>query len=457
MSITQDRELIFEGDLSDLSRKTLQSDVLEYQLRSLFVRPGYRPRDINVQFSYPSEKEESETEGGFQMLISGPVYTDIEDESEYSPFIRQWREFYRNYLSTSPFRKKFINGMTQLRFISFNPLTIYYQMIAEEQKKISSVISPKTKLQMRKMIVKPPRVKLDKPVRKVMKEEPRVEDIPTLNLRLPYYDGQIAVERSEEEAQRPGVTSWAEGYVEDEIPADIRKIDPEVDFPNGAIMNMFPDYPFYAFNYWNIFKKIEGLNRMIEAGLEVVFLKEVEGLSHGRVKDIYQEFFTNWGIPIIDYVGTERLMSSGLTYMIPEDKVLPGFYVIRRPIERLHSSAWAGMNGVRRRGLPGIPWARDELSGNLLIDPQPDDGFLSRFVREGLEKRIGGGGLEMEVQFPFCSLHTPSEIRRMVVDPLEALLKRNVHFRMGEGMTGKVELRSIGEWMLLRGLLRKFL
>lgn len=488
MSVVQPKVLISERELSELSRKTLQPDVLEYQLRSLFMRPGFRPGDISLRVFYPGgDKKEEQTEikyDGFRLLLEGPFYTEVDDESVYSPFIQQWIFLYRNYLQMGGFRKRFINGMSQLRFISFNPLTIYYQLLAEEQKKVITTIPPEPKTQMRRMIVKPPRIqrdgpgkkiikeeprtkkisadvrkgiKRDGPGKKIMKEEPRVERMPAINLQLPFYDGNLPTERYEDEAQRPGATSWAGGYVDDEIPADVRKIDPELDFPNGAIMNMFPEYPFYAFGYWNIFKKIEGLNRMIEAGLEIVFLPEVGGMSLGKVKDIYRGFFSNWGIPVIDYVGAERLMASGLTYMIPSDRVLPGFFVIRRPVERLHSSAWAGMNGVRRRGLPGIPWARNELSGNLLVDSQPDDGFLSQFVMGGLEKRIAGGGPEMELRFPLCTLHTPSEIRREIVDPLEKILRRDIRFRAGEGMTATAELRNIGEWMLLRGLLRKSL
>lgn len=449
-----DRDLVKEEELSVLSKKVLQPNVLEYQLRSLFVRPGYRPRDIRVEFSYPQKSEEGEEDDqgrGFQLLISGPSYSEMETEEEYSPFIRQWREFFRNYLYTSPFRKKFINGMVQLRFVSFNPLTIYYQILSEEQKRISGILlREKSEIKMKRMVVK--REKLD--LKPAFRDKGGKAEIETHPAKLGY-DGHLAVERSEEEAQRPGISSWAEGYVQDEIPADIRQVDPSLDFPQGAIMNMFPDYPFYAFGYWNVFRKIEEINRMIEAGLEVVFLEEVPGMNIGRVKTLYREFFTNWGIPIIDYVSSERIRESGLPYFIPSDNLLPGFFVIRRPIEKLHSSAWTGMNGGRRRGLPGIPWARDELSGGILIDPQPDDGFLGKFVKGGLKRILDGGEEETEIDFPLCTLHTPSEIQTRVIDPLEKFLRREVGFRTREDITASVRLRNIGEWMLLRGLMRK--
>ena len=153
---------------------------------------------------------------------------------------------------------------------------------------------------------------------------------------------------------RPGLTSWAEGYVDDEIEETSRIVDPELDFPNGAIFNMFPEYPFYAFPVKNVFKKIEDINRMIESGLSVVFMAEKDyGMDLRKVKGVYEDFFRSWGIQIIDYVNMERLKMSGLKYMIPTDTVLPAFFVIKRPMEKLHSSAWSGMNTVRRRGLPG--------------------------------------------------------------------------------------------------------
>lgn len=448
MTDTVDEDTILNSDLSELSRKALQPNVLEYHIRSLFDRDGYRTAEIKVRTVRLDPKSKKNLDYG--LVILGPYYDDMEDEEDYSPFVRQWRNFYANYLSISPFRKRFINGLVQLRFVSFNPLTIYYQLLQEEQKKIDRVFG-RSEIKMKRLVEKPSKIKVpEKPVVKKLAEEEMYRESQS------QYDGHFPIERSEEETQRPGMSNWAEGYVDDAIPADIRKIDPELDFPNGAIVNMFPEFPFYAFNYWNVFKKIEELNRMIEAGLMVVFVEEHPEVEMKKVIQIYREFFIRWGIPIIDYVSMERIVNSQLPYLIPNDGILPGMFIVKRPLERLHSSAWMGMNGGRRRGLAGIPWAGSLFNGSRIVSPQPDDGFLNTFIKSGLKRAIEGT-YDAEIRFPLCTLLTSSEIKERIITPMESLLKRDIRFRFEDKLVGRVDLRSRGEWVLLRGLMRKFL
>lgn len=456
MVLTIDRESFYETDLTELSRKTLQTNVLEYQLRSLFVKGGYAPGEIGVSFSIPENGTK-----GYKITIYGPVYQEMESEDQYGKFVSEWREFYRNYL-IGPYRINFINTLSQTRFVTFNPISIYYQLLLEEQKSIMGVEDLKNGvLQMRrtKVTFKPKRKgipivqKKGADIREIpRKEEPETE----FYLRTQReYDGHFAVERLDEEKDRTGMSSWAEGYVDDGVPVHITKIDPQLDVPNGGIFNMFSSYPFYAFPVHNVYKKIEDINRMIESGLGVVFMNEVSGMDFRRVKETHLDFFRSWGIDVIDYVSIDRLRMSGLKNLIPSDKVLPGFFVIKRPVEKFHFSAWTGLNTVRRRGLPGIPWAMDEMNGSLLLDPQPDDGFLNYFVREGIERKLAGKHF-MEVNFPVCTIHTPSEVYKLILEPLEEVFKRSIEWRVVGGV-GEVRLRNMGEWILLRGMMRRYL
>lgn len=461
MVLTIDRQSFYESELTELSRKTLQTNVLEYQLRSLFVKPGYNAGEIGVSFSMP----ENETRG-YKITIYGPVYQEMEFEDQYGKFISEWREFYRNYL-IGPYRINFINSLSQIRFVTFNPISIYYQLLLEEQKSIMGVGDLKEGgLRMRRTEItfKPrrkavpiPRKKGVDVVRRDVQEIPRKEEpeMETYTRTQREYDGHFAVERLDEESKRNGMSSWAEGYVDDGVPVHITKIDPNLDVPNGGIFNMFSSYPFYAFPVHNVYKKIEDINRMIESGLGIVFMNEVPGMDFRKVKETYLDFFRSWGIEVIDYVSIDRLRMSGLKNLIPSDKVLPGFFVIKRPTEKFHFSAWTGLNTVRRRGLPGIPWAMDEMSGSLLLDPQPDDGFLTYFVREGIERKLAGKNF-MEVNFPVCTTHTPSEVYRLILEPLEGVFKRSIEWKVVGGV-GEVRLRNMGEWILLRGMMRKHL
>lgn len=448
MNVTVDRAIFSEGELSQLSRKSLQPNVLEYQLRAMFDREGFRPMDVRVLCELVKDI-------GVVLSISGPAYTPGLEPESYSPFIREWQNIYTNYLE-GPFRQTFVNGMVQMRFVTFNPLSIYYQLLLEEQRLNVDVEEMQPIGRMRRMIPFKPRrapyvyttpIGEKRPLGKVSAE-------PLVYRQMQReYDGHFAIERTETDMLIPGNGTWAEGIVDDDVSSEIT-FQPELDFPRGAIFNMFMEYPFYAFPLKNVFKKIEDLNRMIESGMCVVFVEEVPEMELYKVKLKYEEFFQSWGIPLVDYVDPERLKLAGIRFFIPSTASLPRFFVIRRPLERFHSAAWAGMNTVRRRGLPGIPWASSETSGSLLVSPQPDDGFLA-FVKEGVGKRIRGIE-DMDVRFPLCTLHTQSEIQTKILSPLQKVLGRD----LGWGETAGIcttRLRGIGEWVLLRGLMRKHL
>ena len=135
---------------------------------------------------------------------------------------------------------------------------------------------------------------------------------------------------------------------------------------------------------------------------------------------------------------------------------IPNFFVIQRPIEKFHSAAWCGMNTERRRGLGGIPWAKDQYGGLDISSPQPDDGFLSYFIKEGVLRRFQGKN-SVQVFFPLCTILTEGEIAKLM-KTVERALKRPIKYIVyQENSIVGVFLRSMGEWVLLRAVLRKYL
>jgi hypothetical protein len=365
-----------------------------------------------------------------------------------------------------------MDALVQLRIPTVNPLTVYYQLLSNEARIFGTEKKAERAVTMKRAVVEPPPQELlirDFPVSDDKKLEPvvkrRIQKAYDF-MRVREGDGHVAVERTEEDIAGRGkkIGLYAEGFVDELLPPDF-KVDPLRDHPNGLLINLFPGYPFYAFNYRNIYPKIHDLNRMIESGQCVVFVDRVDNRPLVVIEEEYRLFFRDWGIPVVDFVTSERMALAELPSLVqpPENAAggirytnLPNFFVIQRPVEKFHSAAWCGINSQRRRGLTGIPWAKDEYSGMDILSPQPDDGFLSYFIKEGIRRRLQGK-LSNQVFFPLCTILTPSEIRS-VIQSVERALKRSIKYNMyrEEGVMG-VFLRSMGEWILLRAVLRKHL
>jgi hypothetical protein len=251
--------------------------------------------------------------------------------------------------------------------------------------------------------------------------------------------------------------------VNEEIPSNIPIVE-DRDRVQGVVVNLFPKFPFYAFNYRNLYPKIADINRLVEAGLQVVFVTSMENQPLKKVEEEYVKFFSDWGITVVDYVRADRINFSNMECLVPPAENvdgmkfvnIPNFFVIQRPLDKLHNSSWAGINTERRRGLAGIPWAKSPTDGADISSPQPDDGFLEYFVKEGVKRRLKGK-LTLQVFFPLCSINTSGEIRRMIAG-VEKVLGRTFkyHFYESNNVMG-IYIRSMGEWVLLRAVMRKML
>lgn len=450
-SVTRDVVNIPFESLSPLSRSLFRLDVMTYQLRLLFMRGESSYEDVTKAI-------DAEFTNNI-ITIRGPLYDETRIDSPDTPqLIRNWKIIFDNYL----FTKGFIDSLVQLRVVSVNPVTIYYKLLLEEDKINASQGQSTPNLMMRRI---------------ALKRKPTKRPIPIKDLKIP--DEQLVYDRTRREEKFEYQTTTfmdghvfidrenkyppAEGFVDESIP-ETTLVNAEVDRLNGIIVNLFPGYPFYAFNYRNLYPKINDINRLIESGMQIVFVTPIDNQPIKKVEYEYIRFFNDWGIPIIDYVNNERLVSAELDTLVPSaesvDGVkyvnIPNFFVIQRPMEKFHNADWCGINTERSRGLAGIPWAKSLYSGNDLANPQPDDGFLEYFVKEGVRRRLAGK-LTLQVFFPLCTIHTNSEVKRLLTK-IEKVLGRSIkNYNYGkEGVMG-VFLRSMGEWILVRAVLRKYL
>jgi hypothetical protein len=455
MALTRDTVNIPFESLSPLSRSLFRLDIFTYQLRLLFMRGQETWETVMASVLVTFSRN--------NINIQGPMYDplfeyDLTDGSLFA----NWRIIFDNFM----FMKGFIDGLVQLMFVSVNPLTIYYKLLMEESKK-GGVQEGESRLRMSELLFRrkvdtrlKPRTDEDKtPVDKTQKQV--LYTYSTNN----HSDGHVMIKRDKEyfETVSSDCGSYAEGFVDEELPGNITLMS-DRDYPHGVLINLFPKFPFYAFNYRNIYPKITDINRLIEAGLQVVFVTSLDNQPMRKVEEEYRRFFQDWGIPVIDYVRADRLNFMGMECLVPPAENvdgmkfvnIPNFFVIQRPLDKFHNANWMGINTERRRGLAGIPWAKNISSGTDIGEPQPDDGFLEYFVREGVRRRLQGK-TTLQTFFPLCSIHTSGEIRRMI-NKMEKVLGRKfkTHTYESNNVMG-IYLSSLGEWVLVRAVLRKFL
>lgn len=435
------RVVRFSGyELTDLSRLLFVKDIFEYHLRTLVGKsntPEEVLRGITADLEY------------------GDIFVDYKDEliSQYDGVTEELQAIMSD--------KPLVNMLCQLRIISINPITIYHRLIENELRRdFFQAVTDSTKVKMSELIV-PTSIDrtavgkmtfepiqttikdIKRPEKKTVRKQEETFEAKTIS------EGHIMIDLKESDVYLPGQVSWKEGPLADAYPKYTEKtID---DYEGGVVISVVPGCPLYAYPHINMYPAVEDLNRMIEAGNQVYFL------NTGSDEEIRAcaSMFNNWGITVVDYVTEERLLKNGIK--IHGAHILRPFYVIQRPQHLLHNAAWAGISNDRRRGLPGIPWAIRKTEKPGLFDIQPDDGFLSYWLRDAQSKYEDGNGA-VQVYFPLLTIIPLYKIKSRVVKPFEDLLDRQLYFtHYPEQGVGSVFLKNMGEWIAFRTLMRKYI
>lgn len=424
------------SNLSEISKALFSKDIFEYHLRTLLGR---------------SNTQEEVLRGVTAKIVNGDlrIYSAYEISEDLNPLTED---------------KPLMNILCQLRFISTNPITIYHRLLENEFRmellktnnetnrkgiRLSSLVVPGVdryavgKMKFEPIVSQQPLA----PVKPEPTQETQEQKGQDVFESKGISEGHMMFELLPEEMYVPGQVRWKEGPLADAYPSYLENtLD---DYEGGVVVSVFPGMPFYAYSHINVYPAIQDLNRMIEAGNQVVFLES--GTDEERLS--YESIFSDWGIPIIDYVDETRLVKNGVR--IHGAYPISPFFVIQRPQTVLHNSAWAGISNDRRRGLAGIPWAlrKDEKPG--LFDLQPDDGFLGYWLRDVYVKRSRGNGA-VQVYFPLPSITPIYKIKKNVVAPLEGVLDRQLYFtHYPDQCVAGVFLKNMGEWIAFRALLRK--
>lgn len=420
--------MISSYNLTEISKSIFNKDIFQYHLRTLVGRsdtPENVLRGITVNMNFG----------------------DINVFSEYE--IDELRTLIED--------NKLMNMLCQLRIISTNPISIYQRLLENELR--LDAMSSKSGLKMSELIAVP----IDRYATNKLKFEPFIQPSqpklpppqkstptkPKIPQQMKISEGHVMMELTSSDVYVPGQVSWKEGPLADAFPYYLESTMD--DYEGGIVISVLPGLPFYAYPHVNIYPAIQDLNRMIEAGNQVVFLET----GSPEEKNAYESIFMDWGIPFVDYVDEQRLLKNGMR--IHGEYQIPPFFVIQRPQTILHNSAWAGMSNDRRRGLAGIPWALKKTTKPGMFDTQPDDGFLSYWVRDAYYKKIKGSGA-VQVYFPLASITPIYKIKRQVVNPLEKILGRQLYFtHYPDQCVAGVFLKNMGEWIAFRTLLRKYI
>lgn len=421
----------FSGyELTDISRSLFNRDIFEYHLRTLVGRAGTDEeilRGISVSMDYGDIN----------------VYSTYEIEE----------------IKTIMEDKKLVNILCQMRIISTNPITLYHRLLENEFRlELLDEMNSRTKLRMSELVVPEVdtfaagKMKFEpfvKTVQKPFQEIPEKKKERTSVFEAKYIsEGHVMLDMNEDEMYVPGQVSWKEGPIADANPDYVTgTID---DYEGGLVVSIFPGMPIYAYPHMNIYPAIQDLNRLIEAGNQVLFLET----GSGEEREIYESIFSDWGIIMVDFVDEVRMAKNGMR--VHGQSPIPPFYVIQRPQTVLHNSAWAGISNDRRRGLAGIPWAISKTEKPGMFNTQPDDGFLSYWLRDAYYKHLKGNKA-VQVYFPIPTITPIYKIKKNVIDPLEKILDRQLYFtHYPEQCVAGVFLKNMGEWIAFRALLRKF-
>lgn len=210
----------------------------------------------------------------------------------------------------------------------------------------------------------------------------------------------------------------------------------ENDFPDGGLFNIKPEVLFYGFPIMGIYPNMARMHTMEKAGLCAI--PADPSLD-------YRTICLKWGIPIVDYITTERM--STMKRVIMDDTPIPPFLIVKRHPNLFHDAPWASATASRARGLNlGLPWImkmEDKFSSLY------DDGFVNFFFSDGPK----------EFHFLLPTTRTLGYINRQLQNMWRKKFGESSQLNLKKYSNNiySVEVGDIVQWIQFRAMVRKLL
>lgn len=210
----------------------------------------------------------------------------------------------------------------------------------------------------------------------------------------------------------------------------------ENDFPEGGLFNIKPDALFYGFPIMGIYPNMARMHTMEKAGLYAI--PADPSLD-------YRTICLKWGIPIVDYITTERM--STMKRVILDDTPIPPYLIVKRHPNLFHDAPWASATASRTRGLNlGLPWImkmEDKFSSLY------DDGFINFFFSDGPK----------EFHFLLPTTRTLGYINRQLQNTWRKKFGEDSQLNLKKYSNNiySVEVGDIVQWIQFRAMVRKLL
>lgn len=368
--------------LTKYSRKIFQIHRFVQNIRHILSMLGQE--DVNlldeIRFTFSPKMEEKKLIRAW-IINSYPVMKNEVTEP--------WN-ILQKLLTVQDDRFRTLNAIVQMNLVSFSPLTMYYRLLMEENRDF---------------------VMMNYTLYKQGKESGAVNPLQTWVTGMTYVpsysQGTLSVMYQEpvqdEENSNETESVIREGFPDEFQTGDKDEINIQYDFPSGFCLNLNSKFPVYVFPLRSLVSTIHAIREMEKSGLAVIPIQPTENLDEETLMQIHSDFCKQWGIELVDMVGSSRWGRTMEKHMpmLVEGGEIPPIIVIRRPYNLFHDTKWASATSIRIRGLGlGLPWAETFEDGHSINRPFADDGFINYFYMEGFENFRAGKPIEFYFSLP---------------------------------------------------------
>lgn len=211
----------------------------------------------------------------------------------------------------------------------------------------------------------------------------------------------------------------------------------ENDFPDGGLFNISKEFLFYGFPIMGCYPNMARMHTMEKAGLCAI--PADPNLD-------YRTICIKWGIPIVDYITTDRM--STMKKVIESDEPIPPFLIVKRHPNLFHDAPWASATSSRPRGLNlGLPWIMKMGNQFSFLN---DDGFVNFFFSSSPTK---------EFHFLLPTSRSLGSLNRKLQDMWKRKFGEttNLVLKKYSNNIYSVEVGDIVQWIQFRAMVRKLL